>query len=110
MLEQKVNRWQHSVFQQGDELIRLIAPMYRLPGCLRRQHIQTNQGCLAQELGLTRAFGILREQRPNMHQLIWCEPNAFGDRNAWFLRGGWLCVHTYFFAAINRTANSAPTE
>jgi hypothetical protein len=37
-----------------------------LPGCLRRQHIQTNQGCLTEELGLARTFGILREQLPNM--------------------------------------------
>src|SRR5204863_10099525 len=88
----------------------IVAPMRRLPGCLRSQHIQTNQGCLAQEFGLARTLGILREQLPNMIEFIWCEPNPFGDRNAWFLRGDWFCVHTYFFAAINKTANSAPTE
>jgi len=63
-----------------------------------------------EKLGLARTFGILREQHPNMRKLLRCEPNAFGDRNAWFLRGGWCAVHAYFFAVINRTAKSAPTE
>src|SRR4051812_9787070 len=81
-----------------------------LTSCLRCQHIHANQGCLTQQFGLARTFGILCEQLPNMHQLLWCEPNPFGDREACFLQGGWLCVHPYFFAAINRTENSAPTE
>jgi hypothetical protein len=45
-----------------------------------------------------------------MHELIRGEPNPFGDRDAWFFQGCWLFVHDYFFAAINRTAKSAPTE
>src|SRR3954454_24211467 len=92
MCEHKVSRWQHTVLQQGDELIRLVAAMRRLPGCLRRQHIQANQGCLPQELGLARTFGILREQHPNMRKLLRCEPNAFVDRNPWLLLG-WYFTH-----------------
>src|SRR5437868_5287411 len=110
MRKQKVNRWEHAILEQGDELIRLVTPMRRLPGCLRSQHIQTNQGCLTQELGLAGTFGILPEQLPHMRELIRGEPNPFRDRHAWFLRGYWFAVHHDFFAAINRTAKSAPTE
>ena len=47
-----------------------------------------------------------------MRQLILSQPNPLGHRNTSLLCARWLLcfVHSYFFAAMNSTANNAPAE
>jgi hypothetical protein len=80
-----------------------------------RQIIETVNGQLTEQFGIETNhahsfWGLCARLYTKLTaEFIRCQPNPFRDCDAWLLQG-WCVVHADFFAAINRTANSVPTE